>query len=76
MKLHSGSMNQLASSISSQSSEGKPVEHLQDPVTCQTNGKLQVDEDKNSSEENADKMSLTEHLVPTTDRDDRPKGSA
>lgn len=68
MKLHSGSMNQLGSSVSAQSSEGKVVE---EPVTCPSNGKLQEDV-KNSPEENTDKLSLTEHPASTTDSDDRP----
>lgn len=69
MKLHSGSMNQLGSSVSAQSSEGKAVE---EPVTCPSNGKLQVDEVKNSPEENPDKLSLNEHSACTTDSDDKP----
>lgn len=68
MKLHSGSMNELGSTISAQSSEGKVVE---EPVTCPTNGKLQ-EEVKNSSEENPDKLSFNEHPASTTDSDERP----
>lgn len=66
MKLHSGSMNQLGSSVSAQSSEGKVVE---EPVIRPSNGKLQ-EEVKNSPEENTDKLS--EHPASTTDSDDRP----
>ncbi len=64
MKIHSGSMNQLASTASSQSSEGKVVERMEES----THRKLRGEDAKNTSEESTNKLSLTEHscLLLTT----------
>ncbi len=70
MKIHSGSMNQLASTASSQSSEGKVVEHMEET----THRKLRGEDTKNISEESTNKLSLTEDPVCTTD--DRPEDTA
>lgn len=72
MKIHSASMNQLASTASSQSSEGKVVERTEES----THRKLRGEDAKNLSEESADKLSLPEHPVSTTDRDDRTEDTA
>ncbi|XP_016330264.1 sal-like protein 1 isoform X2 [Sinocyclocheilus anshuiensis] len=72
MKIHSGSMNQVASTTSSQSFEGKVVERTEES----THRKLRGDDAKNMSEESTNKLSLTEHPVSTTDRDDRPEDTA
>ncbi len=70
MKIHSGSMNQLASTASSQSSEGKVVERMEES----THRKLRGEDAKNTSEESTNKLSLTEHSVSTAD--DRPEDTA
>lgn len=70
MKIHSGSMNQLASTASSQSSEGKVMERTEES----THRKLRGEDAKNLSEESTDKLSLTEH--PVSDRDDRTEDTA
>ncbi len=70
MKIHSGSMNQLASTASSQSSEGKVVEHMEET----THRKLRGEDAKNMSEESTNKLSLPEDPVSTTD--DRPEDTA
>lgn len=72
MKIHSGSMNQVASTTSSQSFEGKVVERTEES----THRKLRGDDAKNKSEKSTNKSSLTVHLVSTTDRDDRPEDTA
>ncbi|XP_052458508.1 sal-like protein 1 [Carassius gibelio] len=72
MKIHSGSMNQVASSTSSQSFEGIAVERTEES----THRKLRGEDAKNKSEESTDKLSLTAHPVSTTDRDDRPEDTA
>lgn len=72
MKIHGGSMNQLASTASSQSSEGKVMERTE----SSTHRKLRGEDAKNLSEESTDKLSLTEPLVSTADRDDRTEDTA
>lgn len=69
MKVHSASMNQLASTASSQSSEGKVVEES-------THRKLRGEDAKNMSEESTNKLSLMEHPASTTERDVRPENTA
>lgn len=64
MKIHSGSMNQVAGTASSQSSGGKVAERMEEL----THRKLRGEDAKNLSEESTDKLSLTEHPASTTDR--------
>ncbi|XP_016116269.1 sal-like protein 4 [Sinocyclocheilus grahami] len=70
MKIHSGSMNQLASTASSQSSEGKVVECAEEL----THQKVRGEDAKNMLEKSTNNLSLSEHPVSTTD--DRPEDTA
>ncbi|XP_056317139.1 sal-like protein 2 [Danio aesculapii] len=64
MKIHSGSMNQVAGTASSQSSGGKVAERVEES----SHRKLRGEDAKNLTEESTDKLSLTEHPASTTDR--------